>query len=264
VLPFVLVAVVHAALAFRTGALSYEIPVAIGWTGVLLVYSERARTANRSRASLLVGALLAAAALALAAFWSGDYRAPLRLTTLLLGAGFLLARHGAAFLRGSARELLLLALPLAVPPPIALRPFLEPQTATIHVTALLLRLSGHQAAIRGDLLTIQGGAIRVVSACSGINAMSQLAALALLLVCLFATTLRQKLGAFACAIAAGFFANCCRLVLLTLISQRDHAAFEFWHGAGGELRFTCFGLALAALAWWLLLRHRPERAVQPA
>ena len=262
--PFVLVAGVHAALALRTGALSYEIPVAIGWTGVLLVYSERARNQQPSRASLFLGSLLAAAALGLAALWSGDYRAPLRLTPLLLGVGFLLARHGTAFLRGSARELLLLSLPVAVPPPSGLRPFLEPQTATIHATAALLGLIGHPASIDGELLSVQGGAIRVISACSGINAMSQLAALALLVVCLFETTRLRKLAVFASAIAAGFFANCGRLALLAIISQRDHQAFELWHGTTGELRFTCLGLALASLAWWLLLRQRPVRASQPA
>jgi len=260
---FVLVAGAHAALAFRTGALSYEIPVAIGWVGASLVYSERARQARPSRASLFVGVLLAAAALGLAAFWSGDYRAPLRLTPLALGAGLLLARHGAGFLRGSIRELLLLALPIAVPPPIAARPFLEPQTATIHAAAALLGLLGHPATISGELLSVHGGAIRVISACSGINAMTQLAALALLLVCLFETTLAQKAAIFASAIAAGFLANCGRLALLTLVSQRDHQAFALWHGTTGELRFTCFGLALAALAWWLLLR-RPARRPQPA
>ena len=263
-LPLVLVAGVHAALAFRTGALSYEIPVAIGWMGVLLVYSERARKGRPSRASAFVGLSLAAAALGLAALWSGDYRAPLRLTPLALGAGFILARHGAAFLRGSTRELLLLTLPIVVPPPAGLRPFLEPQTATIRASAVLLRIAGHAPVIRDDVLSIQHGAIRVVSACSGINAMSQLAALGLLLVCLFETTLRQKIAVFATAIAAGFFANCCRLALLTILSQRDHAAFEFWHGTGGELRFTCLGLALAAVAWWLTLRQRREKTPQPA
>jgi exosortase/archaeosortase family protein len=264
VLPLVLVAGVHAALAFRTGALSYEIPVAIGWMGVLLVQADRARTGQPSRASLFAGLLLAAAGLGFAALWSGDYRSPLRLTPLALGAGFLLARHGFAFLRQSARELLLLALPIAVPPPIPLRPFLEPQTATLNATAVMLRLFGHPATIAGDLLSVPGGAIRVVSACSGINAMSQLAALALLVVCLFETTRRQKIAVFAAAIASGFFANCGRLALLTLLSQRDHAAFELWHGPTGELRFTALGLAISSLAWWLLLRPRQVRNPQPA
>jgi exosortase len=264
VLPLVLVAGVHAALAFRTGALSYEIPVAIAWTGVLLVYADRARTARPSRASLCLGALLAAAGLGLALLWSGDYRSPVRLTPLALGAGFLLSRHGFAFLRKSGRELLLLALPIAVPPPIPLRPFLEPQTATLHAAAALLRLLGHPAAIAGDVLSVPGGAIRVVSACSGINAMSQLAALALMVVCLFETTRWQKVAVFASALAAGFVANCGRLALLALVSQRDHAAFELWHGTTGELRFTGLGLAMAALAWWLLLRPRHLQDTQPA
>jgi exosortase/archaeosortase family protein len=255
-LPLVLVAAVHAALAFRTAALSYEIPVAIGWMGMLLVYADRARTARPSRASLFTGWLIAAAALGFAAFWSADYQSPLRVTPLALGAGFLLLRHGFAFLRESSRELLLLALPIAVPPPIPIRPFLEPQTATLHATAALLGLLGHPAAIAADVLSVQGGAIRVISACSGINAMSQLAALALMIVCLFETTRLQKVAVFASAIAAGFIANCCRLALLTLVSQRDHAVFELWHGTTGELRFTALGLALASLAWWLLLRPR--------
>jgi exosortase/archaeosortase family protein len=107
---------------------------------------------------------------------------------------------------------------------------------------------------------VQGGALRVLSACCGINAMSQLAALALLVVCLFEMTRLQRVYVFAAALAAGFVANAARLSLLVLLSQRDWDAFELWHGTTGELRFTCAGLAVCGLAWWLLLRsptHQP-------
>jgi cyanoexosortase A len=255
-LPLLLVAAVHAALAFRTGALSYEGPVAIGWTGALLVCSDRLLISRPSLVGRACGLALAAAAMALAIYWSADYRAVLRFTPLALGAGFLLAQHGFSFLRRSGQELLLLALPIVTPPPIALRPFFEPQSATLRFTAALLGLLGHRATITGDVLSIQGGAIRVLSACSGVNCMSQLAALALLLVCLFETTRAQKICVFAIAVGVGFVANCSRLALLTLLSQRSFHDFELWHSTVGELRFTCAALAFTALCWWLLLRRR--------
>ena len=262
-LPLVFVAAVHAALAFRTGMLSYEIPVVIGWLGVVMVQSERPLVQRAGRAERIVGLCAAGLALALAGFWSGDYRAPLRLTPIALGAGFLLMRHGFSGLRASARELALLSLPVIVPPPAALRHFFEPQAATLRFTELLLDLAGRHASISGDVLSAQGGAIHVLSECSGINAMSQLAALAVLLVCLFETTRRQKVFVFAAAIAAGFVANCGRLALLVVLSGRNFEAFELWHSWVGELRFTFLGLALAALAWWLLLRT-PRPTAQPA
>jgi exosortase/archaeosortase family protein len=261
-LPLVVVAAAHVALAFRTGMVSYEVPAAIGWAGVLLVQRERPLALRSNGIERVAGIALAASGLALALIWSGGYRAPLRLTPLALGAGVLLARHGLSGLRRCTRELILLALPVIVPPPSALRPFLEPQRATLLFSAGILDVLGHHATVAGDVLCIQGGAIRVLSECSGINCMSQLAALALLLVCLFETTGPRRVLAVAAAIAAGFVANCGRLALLVLLSQRNWPAFELWHSATGEARFTLLGLALAALAWWLLLR-KPAPAAQP-
>lgn len=252
-------AAVHAALAVRTGGLSYEIPVFIAWLGVLLVQHERRVGLRANGAERLAGAVCVALGLGVAAVFSAHYRAPLRVTAVFAGGGYLLARHGLRGIARSGRELWLLFIPVIVPPAAAVQPYLEPQFLSLRFTALILDLFGHPASISGDVLSIPGGAARVLAPCCGINSMSQLAALGILVVCLFEMSAARKATVIAVSIAAGFAANCGRLALLVLLSQGDLATFELWHGTTGELRFTCVGLAIAAGCWWMVVRERAEQ-----
>ncbi|HEY2030763.1 MAG TPA: archaeosortase/exosortase family protein [Myxococcales bacterium] len=256
-------AAVHAALALRTGGLTYEIPVVIAWLGVLLVQGERRQSLRATSAEQVCGTACIAFGMGVAALFSAKYRAPLRLTALGAGFGYLLARHGLRGAARSGRELCLLLLPVLVPPPSALQAALEPQFLSVRFTAVILDVLGHPATIAGDVISIPGGAARVLAACCGLNSMSQLGALGILVACLFEMSAPRKLAVVVASVVAGFAANCGRLALLVILSQRDVETFELWHGTTGELRFTCLGLAVASLAFWLVVRE-PARETAAA
>ncbi|MCI0670888.1 MAG: exosortase/archaeosortase family protein, partial [Myxococcaceae bacterium] len=129
--------------------------------------------------------------------------------------------------------------------------FLEPTAAAAEV---LVQLAGTPVAREGVLLFVDGGTVEVTPLCSGLKLAGQLGVLALLLLCLFRTTARQKVGVVLAAVFVGFLVNTGRVAFLTLVAAHAQDDFVFWDGDGlGSNVFPLVGTLLAASAWWLLL-----------
>ncbi len=238
------------------GVVEHQGAVAVGWFGALWLLLERRRAqgVRLHLAEAIVGASLVGFACAVTVVtWEG-YRAAHRLLPLLAGLGLAVLASGVRGLPQHGRLLAVLGAALLSPLPSVVRErtaFLEPTAAAAEV---LVQLAGTPVAREGVLLFVDGGTVEVTPLCSGLKLAGQLGVLALLLLCLFRTTARQKVGVVLAAVFVGFLVNTGRVAFLTLVAAHAQDDFVFWDGDGlGSNVFPLVGTLLAASAWWLLL-----------
>jgi cyanoexosortase A len=259
----VCVAICQVALACRTALGSdddFWVTSAIAWPAALcLVWEERhAALVTAGRASQALGGLIAAATVVLLAVLP-VYRSFDRLLPLAAGAGLAFGACGLRFVSRYRRELLLLALPVLNPMPLALRNFLGPTLVhwTAHLAATVLRAARSPVALDADVLRFPQGSLDILEGCSGLKAIPRLWVVAALVVALFPTTTWQKIGLFVAAACVGFLVNLGHIALLAqTVARGDDTSFAFWHQGAGSAFLAVGSMALAGVCWWLILRRR--------
>jgi exosortase len=128
----------------------------------------------------------------------------------------------------------------------------------------LNRAIGHPVAAEGTVLRMPNDSLDVVDGCSGLWSIARLIVLASLVVALFPTSARQRVGLFASAVLIGFGVNAVRIaVLASTVLQANDPGFFYWHQGGGATIFALASSAAAGLSWWLTLRHRRAPAAPP-
>jgi exosortase/archaeosortase family protein len=246
---------------------AYLAALAIGWAAALAIaWSLRgALPAGAPRAARWAGLLVAVLALAAMAATADRYRTFHRLVPLATGAGLAVAAAG---LRGGARlgrAVAVLGMPLVYPLPTPLVPVFERLPETAAAASWILAALRFPVERAGNLLHVGGevpggSGIAVVDGCGGISTLAMVLALALLVACAFRATLAQCALLAASGIAVAFATNAARVaVLAVLASRRPHLFDRFdGHGAAAPL-FTAATLAVALLAWRVVLgrRRRP-------
>src|SRR5206468_5800408 len=130
------------------------------------------------RAARIAGGLLVA--LSLLELATPQVRVADRLAPLAAGVGLLLVAGGFASIRANGHALLLLCLPLLHPLPRVVRELLDTSRETAFASGLLLRGFGVAVERHGTLLVLPDSSLTVAGACSGINQMSELLAVAVL------------------------------------------------------------------------------------
>jgi exosortase/archaeosortase family protein len=229
----------------------------MGWAGTLfLSWSRHLECSTRAWERALGLALLGFACGA--AFLARDaYRPAHRLLPLAAGVGFLVVSSGIRGLLRRGRELALLGLPLVDPLPWFVRARIEPVRATAAAAGAMLKAIGVSVQRQGAVLDVPGARLEVLGICSGLEVITQLLALVVLVSCLFPTSWRQRAWLAASAVAAGFTVNAARVALLGVIASRAPQRWEFWERPGpGSHLFPLAATALAGLGWWLVLRAR--------
>jgi cyanoexosortase A len=262
------------ALALRAAAGQaddYWATAAIGWAGALYLVWHAREAASKTAAPLwqAVGGLGAVGSVvALAA--TPQYRGFLRVLPFVAGASLALAASGARLGSRHRGPLLMLALPLVNPVPIAIRPLFEPALAawTAYLTFIAHRALGHAITLVGSSLSTAQGTLDVLVGCSGLLGISRLWVLSALVSALFPATARRTVALFVSATAVGFVVNVARMVLLEqTVMRRDDASFDYWHqGPGGDV-FSVLSVATAGVLWWLILRRwraAPAATLRPS
>ncbi|HEY6908749.1 MAG TPA: archaeosortase/exosortase family protein [Myxococcales bacterium] len=253
------VALAQLALAIRCGAVTFYGPLALGWGAALLIAHERRDSPiSASPLAWIPGALLALAPFAWLA--RPDYGALDRAAPLVSGAGLLLFAGG---LRGRGRELLLLSLPLISPFPQQLAHAVAPLRSTAVFATLFLRAVGVPAVIDGQVIAFSGTGIAVIEPCTGLEQLSQLLALSLVVLCFFRTSTAQKIAVPLVALACGFLVNAARVAAIGILVRDRPSLVDLWDGTGLYAPvFSAFAAALTCLAWWPLLRAPPGRPLR--
>jgi cyanoexosortase A len=261
-------AVLHVAVASDwAGAEEHLGAVVMGWGGALALGSatfrrERACSGTFRIVAACLGYVLA---FALAVRNAGAYAPLYRALPLASGTAVVLALGGARPLAVHGRELALLALPLLHPLPGLVRNAIMPLRETAVAAGLVLRAIGFPAEVTGTHIAVPHAVVEVMDACSGLGAISQLLALAVLLLSLFETTRLQKVLVVTSAVAVGFTVNAARVAFLAVVASRTPDEYAYYERYGkGSLAFPVIAAVVAASIWWGVLglrRTPPPQAV---
>jgi cyanoexosortase A len=126
---------------------------------------------------------------------------------------------------------------------------------TAKFSAFLLYYLGFQVERQGVNIILPNQVIEVYTACSGVEAIAQMEALALLFILMFPLTLAKKIIVPLVAMAIGFFVNCIRVVIMSLLAANGQdEAFKYWHEGDGSLVFALISALIFAGFCYLLLK----------
>ena len=192
----------------------------------------------------------------------GDYIC--RLAPLGAGLGLALMVSRLDGLGQHARAFVLLGVTLLDPLPPAIRDSGVPSLVTAAAVAPLLRLVAVPVVREGPTLYLgmSGMTLEVDGTCAGLGVIAELLVLAVLVLCLFASSRSQKLLVIGTAVVVGFAVNALRVFLLALVASHRPEAFVYWHGHA--LEFPVMAAAVGSVAWWLILRKPREADGLPA
>lgn len=231
----------------------------------LLWGKRRALLLESGPASTLAGSLLVAFVLWKSLSRPGTLYASL--SPLLSGLGLALLASGFKGLRQYWRELAILGFLLL---PFALRLLvfdisgLDVSPATAVAASGIVHVFGWPVSVQDVYISTPGGMVAVFEGCSGIRSMFFLLGLALLFLVLFPPSARLAgLIAIPAAVAVAFVVNAFRVALLIiLVSESKHEAFEYWHMGDGALLFETGSVLLFVLLYrFVLLNWKgPPRA----
>jgi cyanoexosortase A len=141
-------------------------------------------------------------------------------------------------------------------PEVLLAKLTDPSPLTAQFAGSLLWYCGLPVKQNGIFLELPGGSVQVYSGCSGVMAMTQLLGMSVLFLMLLPLPWKrfQKLILPVAAVLIGFVVNAMRVSLMAiLISQKQLAAFNYWHDGSGSLVFSVIGTFLLLLLVWVLI-----------
>jgi cyanoexosortase A len=250
----VAVIAIHLTLIFKISSSDRQITATLFWaTAAYLIWERQEKLQfHTSPIASIFGAFL----LALLLLKTSGYCEE----SFLLGYPFLaaiaLATIAAGFrgLREYWREITLLF--FAGIPEVLLAKLTDPSPITAQFASSMLWYSGFDVTQKGIYLELPGGSVQVYSGCSGVVAMTQLLGMSILFLMLLPLPWKwfQKLIIPIAAVAIGFLVNAMRVSLMAvLVSQKQMAAFDYWHAGSGSLVFSVIGTVLLVLLVWLLI-----------
>jgi exosortase/archaeosortase family protein len=253
-------AVLQVALASRENLTVSVTVIAIVWGAVLLLEHRRAAPIP-SQATVIErvgGAALTALTIVLAAAGHTAVRLHVhRLLPLFAAAGIAILFWGVRELRSRRAEAILLAVPAVIPLPAAVWNAVVPMRATAATAGFLAGLV-MPVSRDGTFLRIPGATLQVIDSCSGMEIMSQLVVLSIVIACLFPCTSRQKALLVISAIGCGFVGNASRIAFEALIASYAPQQWAFWEHPGPGSRLYPLIITAVAALFWLVIMRRPS------
>lgn len=270
-------AALHILLCVAAGRPELAASSAVSWAVFLLALGDQPdawpRPAGTQRAlglTICAASALAAATLGVFDANDRDWRpggagvgvlSAARLAPLVFGVGLFLWRTPLSELRAHWRPLAALSCPLVTPVPGWLRLRIDPSPLSAWGAQQLLRLTGLPAGREGVTLLLPHDSLVVASECSGLGAVLQLLALALLLAVVTRAPKSRIALLVPLAVGIALFSNFARLAVLGhLLAREDFGRYDYWHFGFGSLLYPA-GSAALLLAFALpLTLQRPGRA----
>jgi cyanoexosortase A len=185
----------------------------------------------------------------------------------IAGISLALIASGFRGLKIYGRELVLLFF-LGIPE-VLLSKLTDPAPITAQFANSFLWYAGFPVTQNGIFLQLPGGTVQVYSGCSGVVATTQLLGMSVLFLTLLPLPWKrhQKLILPIAAVAIGFVVNSLRVALMAiLVSQKQMAAFDYWHEGSGSLVFSVISTLLLIILVWVLIQVftvRPPEQEEP-
>ena len=245
---------IHLTLTFKTSGSDRQITSVLFWlTAAYLIWERQDKLELQSGP---VASLLGALLLSLLLLKSSGYCEASFVIGYPFIAGIALALITAGFrgLRTYWRELAILF--FSGIPEVLLAKLTDPAPLTAHFATSILWYSGFAVTQKGIYLQLPGGSVEVYSGCSGVVAMTQLLGMSVLFLMLLPLPWKwfQKLILPVAAVAIGFVVNALRVSLMAiLVSQKQMAAFDYWHAGSGSLVFSVIGTFLLVILLKILI-----------
>jgi cyanoexosortase A len=254
-------------LIYKIGTSDRQITSLLFWaTAAYLIWErqERLKFETGLGASLCGGLLLL-----LLLFKSSGYSEESFLIGYPFLAGIALALIASGFkgIKVFWRELVLLF--FSGIPEVLMSKLTDPSPITAQFASSFLWYAGFPITQKGIYLQLPGGSVQVYSGCSGVVAMTQLLGMAVLFLTLLPLPWKwyQKLILPIAAVAIGFVVNSLRVALMAiLVSQKQMAAFDYWHDGSGSLVFSVISTLLLVILVWVLIKLfavRPPEQEEP-
>ena len=250
----VAVIAIHLTLVFKSSGSDRQITATLFWaTAAYLIWERKEQLQfHTGPVASIFGAIL----LSLLLFKITGYCEESFIVGYPFLASVALATLAAGFrgLREYWREIMLLF--FAGIPEVLLAKLTDPAPITAQFANSMLWYSGFDVTQKGIYLELPGGSIQVYSGCSGVVAMTQLLGMSILFLMLLPLPWKwfQKLILPVAAVAIGFLVNAMRVSLMAiLVSQKQMAAFDYWHAGSGSLVFSVIGTGLLVLLMWVLI-----------
>ena len=235
---------------FETSDSSPQVIFAI-IAALLLMRRRELRDAVGGKSAPALAALCLAPAVALHG-WAQWVDAPdlslVSLGLVVFGAGLLLG--GRPLGRQLAAPLALLVFALPLPGALHNAVVFPYQLTTASFVEWMLRVTGHDVMLQGDVLTLAGRDFEVIETCSGLRSVLTLGLLASAWAVFFRVSRRHAAGLLAGAIAIAFLTNGIRVLVLVLDPRRE---IQESHVAQGVVMFVV-GTGLLSLVDRALIR----------
>jgi cyanoexosortase A len=251
-------------LIFKTGNSDRQITAMLFWSvAAYLIWErqDRLKFDTGPVASLLGALLLSLLLLKCTGYCEESF---LIVYPFFASIALALIASGWQGLRAYWREILLLF--FAGIPEVLLAKLTDPAPITAQFASSILWFSGLPIVRKGIFLELPGGSVQVYSGCSGVVAMTQLLGMSVLFLMLLPLPWKwyQKAILPVAAVGIGFIVNSLRVSLMAvLVSQKQMAAFNYWHDGSGSLVFSVIGTLLLVLLVWILLQlFTPESPAQ--
>lgn len=214
---------------------------------------------KREKISQFIGWFLIALLLIRGLNYRVGYSLLLEVTPLMIGCAIGLVAVGFQQFKFYQRELWIL-LVMVLPPEflsIASERLIDMSIVTAKYAHTLMWYLGFLVEREGTKLIMPTGAVQVYGGCSGLEAMIVTLKVAVLFLLVFPTTLKQKFAVPAIAALSAFIINGFRVIFLAyLVSKKDTASFDYWHGAGGAQIFSMISMTFFSTYCQYLVEHR--------
>ncbi|MBD1902220.1 MULTISPECIES: cyanoexosortase A [Cyanophyceae] len=244
---------IHLTLTWRSGNTELLSTSFLFWAAVSsLLWQKRDRLELKSDDfSSIVG--FALISLVLFKSLNPGYGFTLHVTPLISMLGLGLIASGVKGLKQYWRELLLLAF-FVLNQELILK-FFNVSLLTAKFTFIFLWFLGFPVVQRGEILSLPTGSVQIGGACAGVGTILQLLGLALVVLLIFPTKLKEKILLPFVAVIVAFTLNGIRVALMTVLAGLSNKeAFEYWHLGDGSVIFPMISVFIFGLIcrFWLL------------
>ncbi len=250
------VVAIQLTLIWKIGSPDRQITSMLFWATAVYLIWERQDQLNFQTG--IVASSIGAILLSLLLLKSAGYceESFLIMYPFIAGIALALIASGWRGFRAYWREIFLLF--FAGIPEVLFAKLADPSPITAQFASSMLWYSGVPVTQQGIYLQLPGGSVQVYSGCSGVVAMTQLLGMSVLFLMLLPLPWQwfQKLMIPVAAVVIGFLVNAMRVALMAiLVSQKQTAAFEYWHAGSGSLVFSVIGTSLLVLLVWILIQR---------
>lgn len=222
------------------------------WLAIASLLWDKRKTLNLESdpISTIIGFLLIALVLIRSVSPAGYH---LLISPFLCSVGLCLIASGFKGIRQYWKELLILSLLLFHSVFASFLQAINLSLLTAKFSTLLLWMSGFEVAREGVFIALPTGKVEVYGACSGVESIILMFSIAILFFLIIPINNIQKIICLTIAIFLGFFINCLRVAIMTvLVSYSNKESFDYWHGDDGGLIFSMAAVFIFGVCCWFI------------